>query len=468
MGRPRAPPAAPSSSPLPAVIGAVVGRIEWLAHTDILQQLSFSFAPVAQRLERETNSLWFAQLTLTAPVRGLIGRNATIVYPTLDGKPFSFVMPMLIPLLLAATFLLMRSCRLPRAHRQKQQPAPSALEKLAQERREQHVKAGSRSDRAAASLLTGGSLSANVDRLQALYAEYRYLDAGAVLDELREALKGQRGSRDAANAEQKLVAALADGSIEKRVALCRTALENLTNDDGWKFAKEDAVMRMHSRFREEDRTLSVKIDAVLEGVRPSDTLMIWREAALYPNWFPLMTSGRQLKSMHYLEILVHMMIETWFMTADLVLHGWACDALDSRGFQLFCVRPAFQRDFPNVELPLHPSKDPNIKSKLFPSTRVLPIIDILFEPISDKSVRFAYVMTQPLPPIMPSWAIDFVLQKGMSKIFAGMLRVAKRMGNDDPSDDHVRYTRSEGYADVKGYVCNLVDGYLARSKAKTA
>ena len=40
--------------------------------------------------------------------------------------------------------------------------------------------------------------------------------------------------------------------------------------------------------------------------------------------------------------------------------------------------------------------------------------------------------------------------------------------DDDPSDDHVRYTRSEGYADVKRYVCNLVDGYLARSKAKTA
>ena len=83
-------------------------------------------------------------------------------------------------------------------------------------------------------------------------------------------------------------------------------------------------------------------------------------------------------------------------------------------------------------------------------------------------MRFAYVMSQPLPPFMPSWATDFVLQKGMSKIFENMLAVAKQMGADDPSSEHLRVTRSESYAGVRRFICNMVDGYLARPRARAA
>jgi hypothetical protein len=113
------------------------------------------------------------------------------------------------------------------------------------------------------------------------------------------------------------------------------------------------------------------------------------------------------------------------------------------------VRPTSEEKLPGIALPPHPAKNPNLKSKLFPATRVLPQIDILFEPLSPTSVRFAYVMSQPVPPWMPTWAINFILQNGMAKIFAEMRRVARQMAADDRSSEHVRYTQSEQYAPTR-------------------
>ena len=60
-------------------------------------------------------------------------------------------------------------------------------------------------------------------------------------------------------------------------------------------AREDASVRMQQRIGAE-RTLQVKVEAVLEHVSPADTLMVWREAHLYPKWFPLMTGGTMVRA----------------------------------------------------------------------------------------------------------------------------------------------------------------------------
>ena len=37
-------------------------------------------------------------------------------------------------------------------------------------------------------------------------------------------------------------------------------------------------------------------------------------------------------------------------------------------------------------------------------------IDILVEPLGERSVRFAFLLSQKIPAFVPSWVINFVLQ----------------------------------------------------------
>ena len=64
--------------------------------------------------------------------------------------------------------------------------------------------------------------------------------------------------------------------------------------------------------------VSVKIDAVLEGCRPVDALVVWREAELYGRWFPMISKGEMLVERHPTEIVGHLVVETYFLLADLV------------------------------------------------------------------------------------------------------------------------------------------------------
>lgn len=80
------------------------------------------------------------------------------------------------------------------------------------------------------------------------------------------------------------------------------------------------------------------------------------------------------------------------------MRGWGCDCLKD-GFLLMIVRPVTQADVPE-DVIIPPMAQ---HRRLFPSQRVQAEINILVEPLSKSTVRFAYSLTIPLAPKVPLW-----------------------------------------------------------------
>ena len=51
--------------------------------------------------------------------------------------------------------------------------------------------------------------------------------------------------------------------------------------------------------------------------------MIWREASLYPVWFPLVTGGKTLMDVNHGEAVIHILIETSVARTLRVLGLWS-------------------------------------------------------------------------------------------------------------------------------------------------
>jgi hypothetical protein len=50
----------------------------------------------------------------------------------------------------------------------------------------------------------------------------------------------------------------------------------------------------------------VKVDALIDGVRPADALYVWRETSLYSKWFPMVTSSTELLCVNEADSLLHL------------------------------------------------------------------------------------------------------------------------------------------------------------------
>eukprot|EP00965_Chrysotila_dentata_P127559 4218652-Pleurochrysis_carterae.AAC.2 len=177
----------------------------------------------------------------------------------------------------------------------------------------------------AASLAEQGeaALHAAIDDVLEASSNYRYLEAEEQLDVLQLALGMAKGdaSKGPSARLQRLLASKGEGSFEElrtRAKACRTALETFNGDQsGWTLVTSSPNMTM--RRRDEADSLIVKIDAVLHGVRPADTLMVWREGALYSSWFPLVSASAVVDERHHAETVIHILISRFGHTIDLVL-----------------------------------------------------------------------------------------------------------------------------------------------------
>lgn len=150
-------------------------------------------------------------------------------------------------------------------------------------------------------------------------------------------------------------------------------------------------------------------------------------------------------------------------TLDLLLHGWGVDELRN-GFFLMCVRPARQSELPLVELPLHPSK--THRTVLFPPARAVAVIDILVEPLSENSVRFAFQLSQKIPQFLPRWAVQTILHQGMANIFAAMQKAALAMATN-PKSDHAQLASSPEYRPTAEWLRGKFERFLQQQKVAT-
>jgi len=311
------------------------------------------------------------------------------------------------------------------------------------------------------------SLNTAIAELKPLFADYKYIEAGERLSRVRAAIASGEHGRQATQAAQEQLDGLLSGELaqlEPRVQTCRDALTALNDREGdWEAVRQTSDMQMYQQWKDAT-TLSVKIEAVLgphPPVKTADTLMIWREAQHYKDWFPMMTDGSKLHEFHPAEVAIHLVHSSHIMLADLVLHGWGVDDLSRSGSFLMCVRPARQKDMPpEVELPPHPSTRKG--GGLFPPTRAIAVIDILVEPLSESSVRFAFQITQKFPRL-PRWAIQILLHKAMANIFGGLQKAAVDISTN-PASPHAKLAADPGYAETATWLRRRIDPFLQRGQ----
>lgn len=303
-----------------------------------------------------------------------------------------------------------------------------------------------------------------LDRLVALTAERRYIEAGELLGRVRAALAASAPGRAASTHAARLDALLgAGGALEAlpaRHAASLAAAAGLQQDAGWTlYADRDG---QRTQYRREGGTFAVRIEANVEGVRPADTLYIWREAGLYSAWFPLISRSAVLHAYHPSEVALHLVIDKALLYADLALHGWACDDLRRGGRVLICVRPLDAADLPaGVAMPALPSG-----RRAFPAQRVPASVDILVEPRGERSVRFAYCISYPLHPSVPTWAVNLLLGQGMATIFANMRLEAERMAAGDASASrHLARMKEPDGAAVARWLAERIDPHVAAASA---
>jgi hypothetical protein len=348
---------------------------------------------------------------------------------------------------------------------------------------------------------TIGSLTAAVDKLRQLRERRKYIEAGSLLDVLRASLRkvsgdDQTGDSSVApkasssssssswssalasslwgadEARAKLASLLEDGELERRIETCRASVRDLNSDDGFDLVREDEHKRVLQRIHNEEeggpggssgakgsggrgsgngksrRMLTVKVEAELEGVRPSDCMLIWREAELYPHWFPFVSGGKMLGELHPSEAVLQLFVDTSFMNVDIPLWGFACDNISVDSSLLLCVRPVDgDTKLPTGVAPPDPTTGRSIK--LLGSWRALAYIDILVEPTGPRSVRIAFRMMGELPSYAPSWTFNHIVQDGMCNIFREMSKVATRMAADDPECAHTKHVTRSSYSKVK-------------------
>jgi len=308
-----------------------------------------------------------------------------------------------------------------------------------------------------------------IDSLKTLYDEYKYIVLGELLDAIRADITScKHGNQATVDAKEKLEALLLSDAlpqIEARIRTCKDALAALSDTEGWELVNNKKEMRMFQRWREGNE-LQVKIEAVLgpdPPVRTADTIIVWREAQLYGRWFPMISSGFKIKEFSHCEVVIHLIAALNFMHCDLLLHGWGVDELRN-GFFLMCVRPARQSELPLVELPLHPSK--THRTVLFPPARAIAVIDILVEPLSENSVRFAFQLSQKIPQFLPRWAVQTILHQGMANIFASMQKAALAMATN-PKSDHAQLASSPEYRPTAEWLRSKFERFLQQQKVAT-
>jgi len=236
--------------------------------------------------------------------------------------------------------------------------------------------------------------------------------------------------------------------------MCRAALSDLNSDASWTLSSERDGTRV--QYRRTDAALAIKVDALVDGVRPADTLYVWRETSAYNTWFPMVTASAELCEVSEADSILYIEMDQWFAYNDMAMRGWGCNCLKD-GYLLMVVRPVTQADVPaGVTVP--PMKPIR---RLLPSQRVLAEINILVEPLSASSVRFAYSLTVPLAPSSPLWLVNLVLQKGVAEIFASMREQARKMSANDPSSAHVRKMQTADGKRLASWLGARIDPYVA-------
>uniref|UniRef100_A0A7S2L8G5 START domain-containing protein n=1 Tax=Leptocylindrus danicus TaxID=163516 RepID=A0A7S2L8G5_9STRA len=218
------------------------------------------------------------------------------------------------------------------------------------------------------------------------------------------------------------------------------ARENLVEDDDWTLAQTLFGITTSYR-REEDGTLSVKLEGELSGVPLFEQLAVLREVDLYTEWAPFCSKADKLAQVGKIEVVAHqvMSVPLLGLSRDVAFRALGCDCMREDGSIIIVA--ASVDEFPGIEIPPAPTR-------IGSARMLLRSFQAKVDVLSPSSARTRLVANIDPKLALPQWLIDFSMKKIAGLVLVCLQSMAKKVMNN-PERKHGKRIQedSEFYRD---------------------
>ena len=247
--------------------------------------------------------------------------------------------------------------------------------------------------------------------------------------------------------------------LEERCDMFRRAKQNLDVDDDWTLAQTLFGVTTYYR-REDDGSLSIKMEGKLEGTPLFDQVAVLREVDLYYKWAPFCSSSLTIAHLNTVDTV------GWFVTGlphfglmrDACFRAMGCDSIYEDGSILLVGQGIADRP-PNDDdkdddddgfdyLTNDPILDtldlPEVPKAMGSGRMTIRKFQAIIHVESPMTARTRIVANiDPNLPLIPQSLIDFVMKKLCGVLLAKLQNAAKKVSKDPIYNEHACIMRRE-------------------------
>ncbi|EEC48114.1 predicted protein, partial [Phaeodactylum tricornutum CCAP 1055/1] len=240
--------------------------------------------------------------------------------------------------------------------------------------------------------------------------------------------------------------------LENRVRIFRKALHNLNEDDEWTYASTHFGIKTFYR-REEDQSLSVKLEGEIEGVPLFEQICVLKEVDLHYKWAPFCSSSMTVADLDKLDTVGWFMIGLphFGVARDGCFRAIGCDNIIEDGSILLVGQGVHDRppDAPPPEDPFL-SEDPILNDLGIPpvpkrrgsgrmTIRKFESVIHVLSPTSAKTRIVANI--DPNMAFLPQSLLEFLMKHLAGVMLAKLQAATKKVLKNPVSNEHARKMR---------------------------
>ncbi|GMH56731.1 hypothetical protein TrRE_jg11493, partial [Triparma retinervis] len=292
--------------------------------------------------------------------------------------------------------------------------------------------------------------------IEAIHDE-RHLDADDAYKQLRDDIKKRAPGKKALKAYNELHQENRP-LLEKLInnaRILRKAKTDLMTDGDWTVAQTLFGITTSYR-REEDGTLSIKLEGTLEDVPLFEQLSVLRETDLFHLWAPFVPRAKKLLQVTKIELVSWFIVSVplFGLSRDAVFHAFGCDCMEKDGSVLIVANSV--ETFQGVEIP----KEPKGWGAARMIVRSFQGLVTITSPTSATTKLIANIDPR---LSLPQKLIDFAMKKMCGVLLLCLQKMAKKVVKN-PSSQHAQKIREDtefyegyllpkfqAYCDIKGW-----------------
>lgn len=200
------------------------------------------------------------------------------------------------------------------------------------------------------------------------------------------------------------------------------ARENLVEDEDWTLSQTLFGITTSYR-REDDGTLSVKLEGELTGVPLFEQLAVLREVDLYTEWAPFCSKADKLTQVGKIEVVAHqvMSVPLLGLSRDVAFRALGCDCMREDGSIIIVA--ASVDEFPGADIPPAPTR-------IGSARMLLRSFQAKVDVLSPTSARTRLVANIDPKLALPQWLIDFSMKKIAGLVLVCLQSQAKKVMNN--------------------------------------